>query len=98
MRGNTWRCSKPRPSPIQNVIYVPRLNKRVIRFVAEEGDRVVGWCDIAPRQEPGSSHIGHLGMGLFHEFRGQGAGYRLLDATVREAFGKGLMRIDLEVF
>lgn len=74
------------------------LEQGAIRFVAEDNGRVVGWCDITPRQEPGSSHIGHLGMGLLREFRGQGIGHRILDATVREAFGKGLTRIDLEVF
>jgi RimJ/RimL family protein N-acetyltransferase len=74
------------------------LEQGAIRFVAEDDGRVIGWCDITPRQQPGSSHIGHLGMGLLPEYRGQGIGYRILDATVREAFGKGLMRIDLEVF
>ena len=74
------------------------LEQGAIRFVAEDDGRVVGWCDITPRRQPGSSHIGHLGMGLLHEYRRQGIGYRILDAAVREAFGKGLTRIDLEVF
>jgi len=74
------------------------LEQGAIRFVAEDDDRVVGWCDVTPRQEPGSSRVGHLGMGLLREYRGQGIGYRILDYTVREAFGKGLTRIDLEVF
>lgn len=74
------------------------LEQGAIRFVAENDGRVVGWCDITPRRQPGSSHIGHLGMGLLHEYRRQGIGHRILDATVREAFGKGLTRIGLEVF
>jgi RimJ/RimL family protein N-acetyltransferase len=74
------------------------LEQGAIHFVAEDDGRVVGWCDVTPRQQPGSSHIGHLGMGLLPEYRGQGIGYRILDTTVREGFGKGLTRIDLEVF
>jgi ribosomal protein S18 acetylase RimI-like enzyme len=75
------------------------LEQGVILFVADEDDgNVVGWCDITPRRQPASSHIGHLGMGILHEYRRRGIGYRILDATVREAFGKGLTRIDLEVF
>jgi RimJ/RimL family protein N-acetyltransferase len=74
------------------------LEQGAIHFVAEDDGRVVGWCDITPRQQPGSSHIGHLGMGLLHQYRGQGIGYRILEATVRKAFAKGLTRIDLEVF
>jgi hypothetical protein len=37
-------------------------------------------------------------MGLLHEYRRQGFGSGILDATVHEAFSKGLTRIDLEVF
>lgn len=74
------------------------LERGAIRFVAEDNGRVIGWCDITPRQEPGSSHIGQLGMGLLREFRGQGIGHRILDASTREAFDKGLTKIDLEVF
>src|SRR5947209_10526997 len=39
------------------------LEQGAIHFVAEDDGRVVGWCDITPRQQPGSSHIGDLGMG-----------------------------------
>lgn len=56
------------------------LEQGAIHFVAEDDGHIVGWCDIAPRQEPGSSYIGHLGMGLLHEYRGQGIGHRILDA------------------
>jgi hypothetical protein len=47
------------------------LRQGAIRFVAEDDGRVVGWCDITPRQQPGCSHIGQLSMGLLHEYRGQ---------------------------
>lgn len=74
------------------------LEHGAIHLVVEDDGRIVGWCDITPRHQPGSSHIGHLGMGLLRQYRGRGIGYRILDATVREAFAKGLTRIDLEVF
>lgn len=68
------------------------------QFVAVAGERVVGWCDITPETLPGFTHCGHLGMGVHRDFRGQGIGSRLLQATVEKAQAIGLERIELEVY
>ena len=47
-------------------------------LVATEGRRIVGWCDVAPREMEGFRHTGGLGMGLVPEMRGRGLGARLL--------------------
>lgn len=68
------------------------------QFVALDGERVVGWCDVVPKTRPGTGHVGVLGMGVVAEHRGRGLGGRLLAATVERAFEIGLTRIELEVF
>ena len=60
--------------------------------------RIVGWCDITPRQRHGSEHVGTLGMGVVASCRGQGVGSRLLQHTLDAARKLGLERIELEVF
>ena len=35
----------------------------VPQFVALDGERVVGWCDISPSRRQGFAHCGELGMG-----------------------------------
>src|SRR5262245_53276080 len=54
-------------------------------FVALDGGRVVGWCDITPRGRPASRHCGVLGMGLVPEWRGRGVGRRLIERTLEAA-------------
>jgi RimJ/RimL family protein N-acetyltransferase len=72
----------------------------VAQFVAvdSEQNRVVGWCDIFPREEAGFTHAGRLGMGVVAAYRGKGIGRRLLEATLKKAQAAGLTRIELEVF
>jgi SAM-dependent methyltransferase len=70
----------------------------MVQFVATDGERVVGWCDVAPRSWHGFRHSGVLGMGVVAEWRNQGIGSRLLQATLAAARAAGLSRIDLEVF
>jgi uncharacterized protein YndB with AHSA1/START domain/ribosomal protein S18 acetylase RimI-like enzyme/DNA-binding transcriptional ArsR family regulator len=67
-------------------------------FVALDGERVVGWCDIVPSKREAFSHCGTLGMGLLKEYRGQGLGTRLLRASLEKARENGLERVELEVF
>lgn len=74
------------------------LERGMVRFVALDGDRVVGWCDVSPGGREGTTHSGGLGMGLLPEYRGQGLGTRLMRATLDEAFARGLTRIELDVF
>jgi RimJ/RimL family protein N-acetyltransferase len=68
------------------------------RFVAADGDDVVGWIDIAPLNRKMFSHVGHLGMGLLAGYRGQGLGKRMMEAALAQAWEIGLERVELEVY
>jgi RimJ/RimL family protein N-acetyltransferase len=86
--------------PLEQVEAFVRANieRNVAQFVAVDEGQVAGWCDIRPHTWPGVTHTGVLGMGLLAEYRGQGLGFRLLEATVNQAQANGLTRIELEVF
>lgn len=47
-------------------------------YYAVCGDRLVGWADVFPENNPRQMHRGGLGMGLLPEFRGKGIGSLLL--------------------
>jgi RimJ/RimL family protein N-acetyltransferase len=66
-------------------------------IAVDHGD-VVGWCDIAPVPRPVFSHIGNLGMGLLPAYRSAGIGLRLLVAALAQARGRGIERVELQVF
>jgi RimJ/RimL family protein N-acetyltransferase len=66
-------------------------------LVAVDGKRIVGWCDVAPRDIPGFEHTGGLGMGLVAEFRGRGVGARLLKAVIARCRKRGIEKIELQV-
>lgn len=66
-------------------------------FVALSGNRVVGWCDVAPVMGDTRSHIGVLGVGLLPEARHLGLGRRLMEAAIARAWSMGLTRIELTV-
>ena len=68
------------------------------QFVAVEGEKVVGWCDILPQRGEGFKHSGTLGMGVLHGYRGKRIGTRLMQATMDAAKEIGLERIELEVY
>jgi RimJ/RimL family protein N-acetyltransferase len=68
------------------------------QFVAEVDGRVIGACDISPRQATGFTHVGVLGMFLLPEWRARGIGRQLLEACLSAARSAGLERIELEVF
>jgi RimJ/RimL family protein N-acetyltransferase len=66
------------------------------QLVAVAEDRIVGWCDVIPKDRPIYAHGGVLGMGVHPQFRGHGLGKRLLCATIFEAWKK-LNRVELTV-
>lgn len=67
-------------------------------YYAVHNDRVVGWCDIFPRDNPRHAHRGELGMGIISEFRGQGLGGKLLKETMDHAKRFGLEKVELHVY
>jgi RimJ/RimL family protein N-acetyltransferase len=73
------------------------IAKDASQFVALDGDRVVGWCDVFPAWPAARQHRGALGMGVLVAYRGQGVGQRLMAATLAHARSKGLTRVELEV-
>ncbi|HEY9023748.1 MAG TPA: GNAT family N-acetyltransferase [Burkholderiaceae bacterium] len=66
-------------------------------FVALDGDRVVGWCDVSPVFGHSRQHVGVLGIALVPEARGLGLGTRLLQAAIGKSWERGLTRIELSV-
>ena len=69
-------------------------------FVAIDGDRVVGLCDIVPVAPPriaAQMHNGTLGMLLTPEYRGAGLGERLMRASLEACRGK-FERVQLSVY
>lgn len=67
-------------------------------LVAVDDCRIVGWCDIAPRDIAGFEHTGGLGMGVLAEWRGRGIGSRLLRTVIARCRKRGLEKIELQVF
>jgi len=68
----------------------------VPQWVALDGERVVGWCDVFPHWAAALCHTGRLGMGVLATHRGRGIGRRLLAACVTAARAQGISRIELE--
>jgi RimJ/RimL family protein N-acetyltransferase len=66
-------------------------------FVALDGERVIGWCDISSLNRPVFAHAGVLGMGVLDGYRGQGVGEALMRATLDAAKAAGLTRVELTV-
>jgi RimJ/RimL family protein N-acetyltransferase len=77
---------------------LPLLAQNRPVFVAVEETRVVGWCDITPKDRVWFAHRGTLGMGVHPEYRRRGLGTRLLQAALAHARAIGLERVELEVF
>ncbi len=73
------------------------IDNNLPQFVALDGDRVIGWCDISPKPRA-FSHCGGLGMGVHPDYWGHKLGWRLLQATVQKAKHIGLKKVELEVY
>lgn len=67
-------------------------------FVADDGETIVGWCDIRRHAIPAYAHEGTMGMGLRAAFRGRGLGERLLRAALAAAEENGFERVSLSVY
>lgn len=66
-------------------------------FVALDGEKVVGWCDVSPVFGHSRAHIGLLGIALLPEARHRGLGAQLLQAAIDKSWARGLTRIELSV-
>ena len=69
-------------------------------FVALDGERVVGVCDVIPAAPPriaALAHVATLGMLLAREYRGRGLGERLLRTTLAACKGRW-ERVELNVY
>lgn len=73
------------------------LAERLPQYVALDGARVVGWCDVTGSERPTMRHSGTLGMGLLPEWRGRGVGARLMGAVLDASRRRGFSRIALTV-
>jgi RimJ/RimL family protein N-acetyltransferase len=68
------------------------------QFIALDGERVVGWCDVLRGVRETTRHVGTLGMGVIASHRGNGLGQRLITETIAAARQGGFSRIQLGVF
>jgi ribosomal protein S18 acetylase RimI-like enzyme len=86
--------------PIESIREFVESNIRgkIPQYVADDGDRVVGWCDITPSKGDGFTHVGRLGMGVLDGYRGKGYGTRLMEEAIQAAKNSGIERIELEVY
>jgi RimJ/RimL family protein N-acetyltransferase len=73
------------------------IARQVPHFVALVDGGVVGWCDITLRPQPAFAHSGVLGIGVISEYRGQGVGRALLEATLQAAQARDIRRVELTV-
>lgn len=66
-------------------------------FVALDGKKMIGRCDIVGETRETQAHGATLGMGLLKDYRGQGIGRRLIEAAIAAAWAAGFKRIQLTV-
>lgn len=88
------------PPPLEEVFgfQAGLIGKNGPVYYAVANNRVVGWCDIFPMNNPRQSHRGGLGMGLIASHRGQGLGSQLLEKTLAHAKSFGLEKVELDVY
>jgi len=89
---------KARPIESTREFVQTNIDNNYPQYVAVEGKRVVGWCDIIPMKGIDFAHCGLLGMGVHKDYRGQGLGTGLLDTTLDAAKEFGIERVELEVY
>lgn len=99
-RERTFLAALEAPSEQRTAEFVRKnVEQGFPQFVAESDCAIVGWCDAIPGDpSAGTAHVGRLGMGVIREFRGQGIGHRLLDATINKARAIGLEKVELSVY
>ena len=86
--------------PLENVraFVLRNIENEHAQFVALAAGKVVGWCDVLPKERESQSHCGSLGMAVLPDFRGRGVGSRLIMATLQKAWARGLVRVELGAY
>jgi len=74
------------------------ISNNFSQFFAIEKNKVVGWCDIIPKEQELHRHVGILGMGVISGFRNKGIGTELMKRSISYARTQGIERIELEVY
>lgn len=74
------------------------MERDVIRLIALDGSKVVGWCQIKSGSWEGYTHMSWLQMGVHKDYRGQGIGTALLSQALEKARRRGLERVELDVY
>jgi ribosomal protein S18 acetylase RimI-like enzyme len=74
------------------------IKDKMTQYVALDGEKVVGWCDIVSQKHPYTKHVGKLGMGVLRNYRGQGIGTQLIQACLKHAKSRGLEKVELSVY
>ena len=89
-----------RAAPIEETrkSLVEDMERGVIRLIAIDHAKIVGWCHIKCDKLEGFTHAGWLGMGILKEYRRQGIGSALLHQALAEARNRGMERVELSVF
>jgi ribosomal protein S18 acetylase RimI-like enzyme len=89
---------KARPIESTRKFVQSNIDNNYPQYIAVEGKRVVGWCDIIPLKGIDFAHCGVLGMGVHRDYRRQGLGTGLLESTLGAAKEFGVERVELEVY
>jgi ribosomal protein S18 acetylase RimI-like enzyme len=86
--------------PLEKVASFQRelISKNGPSYYALCEEKVVGWCDVFPEENPRQSHRGGLGMGILPEFRGKGIGSKLLQKVIEHSKTFGLEKVELNVY
>ncbi|TRO51469.1 GNAT family N-acetyltransferase [Candidatus Bathyarchaeota archaeon] len=75
------------------------IQRNFPQYVAVVDDKVIGWCEVQQNNGEGFRHSGKLDtMGILSDYRGQGIGKMLIDATLLAAERFGLERVELLVY
>lgn len=74
------------------------ISKNYPVYYALDNEKVIGWCDVFPEENPRLKHRGALGMGLLPGYRGKGIGSLLLEKVIERAKAVDLEKIELHVY
>lgn len=73
------------------------IRKRNPHFVALDGRKIIGWCDILRVERHTMAHCGVLGIGIIEGYRDRGLGRALIETALASARKIGLARVELTV-